>query len=49
MPQPIPLTEIESYLNIVGIEDHWTRTKYMELMCALDEVELAHLARKRGK
>ena len=46
-PQPIQVSEVESYLNIAGIEVPYMKMKYLYLIRQLDRVELKHLASKQ--
>lgn len=48
-PQPIPVSEVESYLNLAGITSPHTRLKYLRLIRAMDQVELTHLHQKQQK
>ena len=45
-PLPIPLSEIEAYLNLDGVTDPLTRMKYVRLIGRMDQVELKHLHEK---
>ena len=46
-PQPIQVSEVESYLNIAGVEVPYMKLKYLYLIQQLDQVELKHIARKQ--
>lgn len=46
-PQAIPLSEIESYLNLNGITTRETRLKYVRLIKSLDLVELRYIQEKQ--
>ncbi len=39
-PQPIQVSEVKSYMEMVGIEDPDTRLKYLRLIQGLDAVEM---------
>lgn len=47
-PQPIMVSEVAAYLGIVGIEDPYTKKKYLHLIQQLDRVELQHIDKKRN-
>lgn len=42
-PKPIPVSEVESFLNISLITDPDERLKYLKFIQILDRVELEHL------
>ena len=46
-PQPVMISEVAAYLGIIGIDDPYTKQKYLRLVQAMDRVELQHIARKR--
>jgi len=48
-PQPIQVSEVESYLGIAGIEDPYTKMKYLRLVQRMDRVEMQHIARKQNR
>jgi len=45
-PSSIQISEIESYLRMVGIEECDTKMKYLRLVQQLDEIHLTHIASK---
>ena len=48
-PLPIAVSEIESFLNMSGVEDPDTKLKYIRLVKQLDRVELTYLQAKTKK
>lgn len=43
-PQPIAISEIKAYLDMVDVTDVETRRKYIKLIQILDGVEMEHIA-----
>jgi hypothetical protein len=48
-PQPIQVSEVESYLGMVGIKNSDTKMKYLRLIRLLDNFELDRLISKMNK
>jgi len=50
-PKPIPTSEVESYLNLAGVEDPETRMKYLRLIRRMDlkELSIIHERLKRSR
>jgi hypothetical protein len=48
-PTPLQTSEIESYLNLLGLKNTHTRLKYLRLIRGLDEVEVTYLLSKMKK
>lgn len=46
---PIQISEIESYLRLIGITHPETKKKYLRLIKRMDAVELEHLRNKMAK
>lgn len=46
---PIAVSEIATYLNMIGIEGTATKMKYMRLIKRMDGVELEHIRSRLGK
>ena len=47
-PQPIQVSEVAAYLGIIGIEDPYTKKKYLHLIQQMDVVERQHIAKTRN-
>ena len=45
-PQAIQVSEVAAYLGILGIEDTYTKQKYLRLVQSMDRVEMQHINRK---
>ncbi len=45
-PQPIQVSEVESYLNIAGVEVPYMKLKDLYLIQQMDRVEMKYLANK---
>jgi hypothetical protein len=45
-PQPVQVSEVKAYLDIIGITDPYTKKKYLTLVRELDGTQMQHLARK---
>ncbi len=48
-PQPIQLSEIKAYMQLVGIKDKSTKLKYVRLIRSMDSVTLKHIHAERDK
>lgn len=49
-PNPLQISEIRAYLEMVGIEDPETKMMYMRLIQGMDQVEVKHIqAKSRAK
>lgn len=48
-PMPIPVSEVWAYMEMVGIDDHETRLKYLRLVQGLDAVELKAIRATKAK
>jgi hypothetical protein len=48
-PEPILVSEVESFLNMSGVTDPDTKLKYLRLIKQLDRVELKYLHSKTKK
>ena len=48
-PSPIQITEVNTYLDMLGIEDPETKLKYLRLIRKMDRVELNYIYEKTKK
>lgn len=48
-PQAIQVSEVAAYLGILGIEDTYTKQKYLRLVQSMDRVEMQHIQSKQTK
>lgn len=42
-PSPIPVSEVNAYMDMVGIEDPETKLKYLRIIQGLDAVEIKNI------
>lgn len=46
-PHPLQTTEVESYLNLAGVNGTQTRMKYVRIIRAMDDTEMQYLLSKK--
>ena len=50
-PQPVQVSEVKAYVDMIGLDDVDTKLKFLKFVQLMDRVELASIQRKmnRGK
>lgn len=48
-PNPIPVSELLAYLNLMGIASYTARSKYLRLVQQMDSTYLGHCAEKAAQ